>query len=126
MAPPLTPARLRPRRRAALVSACIVLVVFSGLGLASVVGFGPVARHPAVVPPSRPSATATTPRGRAAPSGQPVTGAPQQQPGTQQADAQQSAPAADHTTPARHGKGRKHGHQDGQGNDDAQGPGASD
>ncbi len=126
MAPPLTPARLRPRRRAALVSACIVLVVFSGLGLASVVGFGPVARHPAVVPPSRPSATATIPRGRAAPSGQPVTGAPQQQPGTQQADVQQSAPAADHTTPGRHGKGRKHGHQDGQGNDDAQGPGASD
>jgi serine/threonine protein kinase len=124
--PPLTPARLRPRRRAALVSACIVLVVFSGLGLASVVGFGPVARHPAVVPPSRPSATATTPHGRAAPSRQPVTGAPQQQPGTQQADAQQSAPAADHTTPARHGKGPKHGHQDGQGDDDAQGPGASD
>src|SRR5580692_3228648 len=118
--PPPTPARLRPRRRAALVSACIVLVVFSGLGLASVVGFGPVARHPAVVPPSRPSATATTPHGRAAPSRQPVTGAPQQQPGTQQADAQQSAPAADHTTPARHGKGPKHGHQDGQGDDDAQ------
>jgi eukaryotic-like serine/threonine-protein kinase len=126
MAPPLTPARLRPRRRAALVSACIVLVVFSGLGLASVVGFGPVARHPAVVPSPRPSAAATTPHGRAAPSSQPVTGAPQQQPGTQQADAQQSAPAVDHTAPARHGKGRKHGHQNGQGNDDTQGPGASD
>jgi serine/threonine protein kinase len=119
--------RLRPRRRAALVSACIVLVAFTGLGLASVTGFGPAARHHAViVPPSRPSATATAPRGRAAPSRQPVTGAPQQQPGAQQADAQQSAPAADHTTPARHGKGPKHGHQDGQGNDDAQGPGASD
>ena len=110
--------RLRPRRRAALVSACIAIVAFAGLGLASVAGFGPAARHPAVVVPSpRPSATATTPHGHAAPSSQPVAGLVQQ-PGTQQPDAEQSAPAADHTTPGKHGKGPKHGHQNGQGSSD--------
>ena len=38
----LTPAsrRLRPRRRAALVSACIALAAFAVLGLATVIGFG--------------------------------------------------------------------------------------
>ena len=111
------PSRLRPRRRAAMVSACITLAAFAGLGLASVAGFGPAARHPAVAPSSRPSATTTAPHGRAAPNSQPVTSA--RQPGTQQPDAQQSAPAADHPTPGSHGKGRKHGHQNGQGNDGA-------
>ncbi len=119
MASAFTPVgRLRPRRRAALVSACIALAVFAGLGLASVVGFGPAARHPAVVPSSRPSATGTAARGRAASSGQPVTGA------QQQSDTHQ--PTADRAPPGRHGKGRKHGHQNGQGNDDAQAPGTSD
>ena len=89
--------RLRPRRRAALVSACIATVAFAGLGLASVAGFGPAARHPAVVVPS-PRPSATSPHGHAAPSSQPVAGLAQQpgtqQPGTQQPDAEQSAPAA--------------------------------
>ena len=110
--------RLRPRRRAALVSACIATVAFAGLGLASVAGFGPAARHPAVVVPS-PRPSATSPHGHAAPYSQPVAGLVQQpgtqQPGTQQPDAEQSAPAADHTTPGKHGKGPKHGHQNGQG-----------
>ncbi|MGH3189027.1 MAG: protein kinase domain-containing protein [Streptosporangiaceae bacterium] len=139
--------RLRPRRRAALVSACIALVAFAGLGLASVAGFGPAARHPAVIPSARPSASASPSaarHGRATPSGQPVTdvkqqsGAAQQsgpqqsgtaqqpgpqQPGTaQQPGPQQSGPQPG---PGKHGKGPKHGHQNDQGNDDAQAPGAS-
>jgi hypothetical protein len=112
--PGLTPpGRLRPRRRAALVSACIVLAAFAVLGLATVIGFGPAARHTAVVPSAAPSPSSrlsATPLGRSAPSGQPATG-PRQQSGTQQ-------PVADRATPGRDGKGRKHGHQNGQGSDD--------
>ena len=80
--------RLRPRRRAALVSACIALAAFAVLGLATVVGFGPAARHPAVVPSAVPSPSSRT-----------------------------QQPVADRATPGRHGKGRKHGHQNGHGSD---------
>jgi serine/threonine protein kinase len=122
LAPALTPpGRLRPRRRAALVSACIALAAFAVLGLATVTGFGPAARHTAVVPsavPSPSSRPSATPPGRAAPSGQPAAG-PRQQSGTQQ-------PVADRATPGRHGKGGKHGHQNGQGSDDTHDPGTSD
>jgi serine/threonine protein kinase len=87
--PAVIPAsRLRPRRRAALVAACIALAAFAVLGLATVVGFGPAARHPAVVPSAVPSPSSRT-----------------------------QQPVADRATPGRHGKGRKHGHQNGHGSD---------
>jgi serine/threonine protein kinase len=87
--PAVIPAsRLRPRRRAALVAACIAFAAFAVLGLATVVGFGPAARHPAVVPSAVPSPSSRT-----------------------------QQPVADRATPGRHGKGRKHGHQNGHGSD---------
>src|SRR5580704_5054215 len=59
--PAVIPAgRLRPRRRAALVAACIALAAFAVLGLATVVGFGPAARHPAVIPSAVPSPSSRT------------------------------------------------------------------
>jgi serine/threonine protein kinase len=87
--PAVIPAgRLRPRRRAALVAACIALAAFAVLGLATVVGFGPAARHPAVIPSAVPSPSSRT-----------------------------QQPVADRATPGGHGKSRKHGHQNGHGSD---------